>query len=200
MFKTATVVVSTVASVQASYPAQSYSHAGSQAHAASDANAASASHSAAEGAYDADAYAKQTYGSDKDSSWGRSYDSVKAQSFSDEQYARGIEADDDQWAVNYDEYEAADAGSSADAASAEVAVVDTVTVVHDVGHDQHALLPTDDGFAPVKGVSDLVNTETIDARGHYLDAFPALPTIPQQSTYGGYGQQAAHGAYAQPQV
>jgi len=109
MFKTATVVVSSIASVQASYPAQSqYSAAGTQAYGAHDSTAASSAHSAATGGFDADQYAKQTYGSDKDSRWGRSYDSVKAQSFSDEQYARGIEADDDQWAENYDEYESVD--------------------------------------------------------------------------------------------
>ena len=45
------------------------------------------------------------HGSIKAGQWGRSYDSVKAQSFTDEQYARGIDADDDSWAVDYDRWD-----------------------------------------------------------------------------------------------
>ena len=64
MFKTATIVVSTIATVQASYPAQSSSYGSSTAHAAHDDKSASKTHSAAVGGYDNDQYAKQAYGSD----------------------------------------------------------------------------------------------------------------------------------------
>jgi len=183
MFKTASIAVSTIATVQASYPAQSSSYATSDAHAAHDSNSASQAHSAAVGGYDNDQYAQQAYGSDQDDRWGRSYDSVKAQSFTDEQYARGVKADDDQWAVDYDEYTTGDAASSSAAASAESAEAKVVSVY---------VAPTkkDDGFKAVKGTSDLNNYESVDASGHYLDAFPALPTIPQNQQYGNYGQQA----------
>ena len=114
--------------------------------------------------YDNDQHAQQNYGSDRDSRWGRSYDSVKAQSFTDEQYARGVQADDDAWAVDYDEWEAKDAASEKHAASAH----ETSGVVQK--EEPH--------FNKPKGVTDLVNTESISQHGHYLDSFPALPTIP----------------------
>ena len=94
MFKTATIVASAFAvSAEASQPAES-SHS-SSAYGHQDAAAASKSHSAAVAGYDNDQHANQVYGSDRDSRWGRSYDSVKAQSYTDEQYARGVQADDD---------------------------------------------------------------------------------------------------------
>merc|ERR1719507_2665500 len=47
-----------------------------------------------------------------------SYDSVAAKSYDDEQYARKIWADDDQWAEDYDRYQTRDAASHKKAASA----------------------------------------------------------------------------------
>ena len=72
---------------------------------------ASASHGAAKGGYDNDVWAKQAYGSDYDSRWGKSYDSVDAKSYDGEWYARSVRADDDQWAEDYDKYDAGDADS-----------------------------------------------------------------------------------------
>jgi hypothetical protein len=80
---------------------------------------ASAASSQQEGAYDNDEYAKQAYGQDTDSRWGKSYDSVAAQSYDDEQYARKVRADDDQWAEDYDQYRVADTMSRDAAASTE---------------------------------------------------------------------------------
>jgi len=78
---------------------------------------ASASRQAAAGAYDNDEWAKQAYGSDYDSRWGKSYDSVSAKSYDNESYARSVQADDDQWAEDYDRYDARDAASRGAAAS-----------------------------------------------------------------------------------
>ena len=72
---------------------------------------------AARGAYDNDEWAKQAYGSDYDSRWGKSYDSVSAKSYDNESYARAVQADDDQWAEDYDRYDARDAASRGAAAS-----------------------------------------------------------------------------------
>ena len=78
---------------------------------------ASASKQAAAGAYDNDEWAKQAYGSDYDSRWGKSYDSVSAKSYDSESYARAVQADDDQWAEDYDRYDSRDAGAYGQAAS-----------------------------------------------------------------------------------
>ena len=79
---------------------------------------ASASYGAAQGGYDNDVWAKQAYGSDYDSRWGKSYDSVDAKSYDGEWYARSVQADDDQWAEDYDRYNSGDADSYGKAASA----------------------------------------------------------------------------------
>ena len=81
---------------------------------------ASAQHGAAKGGYDNDVWAKQAYGSDFDSRWGKSYDSVDAKSYDGEWYARSVRADDDQWAEDYDKYDAGDADSYGKAASGAV--------------------------------------------------------------------------------
>ena len=65
---------------------------------------ASAARKAAAGAYDNDDWAKQAYGEDSDSRWGKSYDAVKARSYENTEYARWLQADDDQWAEDYDRY------------------------------------------------------------------------------------------------
>ena len=65
---------------------------------------ASASYGAAKSGYDNDVWAKQAYGQDYDSRWGKSYDSVDAKSYDNEQYARSVQADDDQWAEDYDRW------------------------------------------------------------------------------------------------
>lgn len=79
---------------------------------------ASAGQKAAAGAYDADAWAKQAYGSDYDSRWGKSYDFVNANEYDDEQYARKVRADDDQWAEDWDVWSKKDADAYGKAASA----------------------------------------------------------------------------------
>ncbi len=80
---------------------------------------ASAGRGAQQGAYDNDEWAKQAYGQDTDSRWGKSYDSVAAQSYDDEQYARKVRADDDQWAEDYDRYSVKDTMAKDVAASTE---------------------------------------------------------------------------------
>merc|ERR1712060_250075 len=79
---------------------------------------ASGKWAAQQSGYDNDEWAKQAYGSDSDSRWGKSYDSVAAKSYDDEQYARKIWADDDQWAEDYDRYDSRDADRYGQAASA----------------------------------------------------------------------------------
>ena len=142
MFKTASIVVSTIASVQASYPTSQH-YGGSAAHAHSDSKSASVAHSAAVGGYDNDQYAKQAYGSDQDSRWGRSYDSVKAQSFTDEQYVRGVDADDDSWAVDYDRWDNEEKEAKEEGASS--------TEVKGGDKDEPV-------FNKPKGVTDIVDT------------------------------------------
>ena len=51
---------------------------------------ASGTQQAAQGSYDNDEWAKQAYGSDYDSRWGKSYDSVSAKSYANESYARKL--------------------------------------------------------------------------------------------------------------
>jgi len=101
------------------YGKQSYgSQAGYGQTAAKD-KGASTEYSAAQGAYDNDEWAKQAYGRDFDSRWGKSYDSVAANSYDDEQYARKVRADDDMWAEDYDKRTEKDADAYGQAASAE---------------------------------------------------------------------------------
>ena len=80
---------------------------------------ASAEHGAAAGAYDNDTWAKQAYGIDTDSRWGKSYDSVDAKSYDNEQYARKVQADDDQWAENYNQWDRRGAQGYGKAASTQ---------------------------------------------------------------------------------
>jgi hypothetical protein len=56
----------------------------------SDWQGASRGNKAAQGQYDNDAWAKQANGSDTDSRWGKSYDSVKARSYDGTRYARWL--------------------------------------------------------------------------------------------------------------
>ena len=79
---------------------------------------ASKGSAAAKGGYDNDAWAKQAYGVDTDSRWGKSYDSVAAKSYDNEEYARKVQADDDQWAEDYDRWTAKDTKGYGNAASA----------------------------------------------------------------------------------
>jgi hypothetical protein len=76
---------------------------------------------AAMSGYDNDEWAKQAYGSDYDSRWGKSYDSVAARSYDNEHYAREVRADDDQWAEDYDTTWAGKADAYGNAASAQAA-------------------------------------------------------------------------------
>merc|ERR1712037_788183 len=57
------------------------------------------------------------YGQDQDARWGKSYDSVSARSYDNKKYARWLQADDDQWAEDYDRFDDADAGAYGKAAS-----------------------------------------------------------------------------------
>ena len=82
-----------------------------------DKTKASEADSAAQGGYDNDAWAKQAYGSDYDSRWGKSYDSVAAKSYDNEHYAKSVRADDDQWAEDYDKWAKTDDGAYGSAAS-----------------------------------------------------------------------------------
>ena len=91
-------------------------------------NAASASYKAAQQGYDNDVWAKQAYGQDYDSRWGKSYDFVDAKSYDNEQYARQVRADDDQWAEDYDRWYNRDVQGYGRAASAEVNEADQVSV------------------------------------------------------------------------
>merc|ERR1711894_804118 len=61
----------------------------------------------------------QASGSDFDSRWGKSYDFVDANSYDDEQYARKVRADDDQWAEDYDRRTNMDVDTYGAAASTE---------------------------------------------------------------------------------
>ena len=65
-------------------------------------NAASASYGASGSGYDNDAWAKLAHSSDYDSRYGKSYDFVNAKSYDNEEYARKVRADDDQWAEDFD--------------------------------------------------------------------------------------------------
>merc|ERR1712160_163157 len=47
---------------------------------------------------ESDQFSKSQYDSDFDSRYGKSYDFVEANEYDDEQYARKVRADDDQWA------------------------------------------------------------------------------------------------------
>ena len=85
--------------------------------AASTWEGASKGYGAAKLGYDNDAFAKQAYGQDADSRYGKSYDSVSARSYDNEKYARWLQADDDQWAEDYDAFENDDAGAYGKAAS-----------------------------------------------------------------------------------
>ena len=69
--------------------------------------------------YDNDSHAKQAYGSDTDSRYGKSYDFVQANEYDDEQHARKVRADDDQWAEDRDVYVQKDIYGYGAAASAE---------------------------------------------------------------------------------
>ena len=74
--------------------------------------------SAAINAADNDEYAKQGHGLDTDTRWGKSYDMVKARSYSNEKYARWLQADDDVWGEDYDQLREGDTGAYGKAASA----------------------------------------------------------------------------------
>jgi len=102
--------------VKGGHAAASASQAGR--YAEKDHDKASRGRAAARAGYDNDEWAKQAYGSDYDSRWGKSYDSVNAKSYDNEQYARAIQADDDQWAEDYDRYDDRDATGYGRAASA----------------------------------------------------------------------------------
>ena len=80
---------------------------------------ASTAHAAAALGYDNDEWAKQAYGRDMDTRWGKSYDFVDANSYDDEQYARKVRADDDQWAEDYDRRTSMDHDAIGAAASTE---------------------------------------------------------------------------------
>ena len=166
MFKTASLVVSTIACAQAaSDPAEHVSVA------QGNDGVETASESHAEGVLEtaADEHDKGKFKQSIAGQWSLSYDSVKAQSFTNEQYVRGVDADDDSWAVDYDRWETEDKEAKEEGASS--------TEVKDGDKDEPV-------FKKPKGVSDIVDTQAVGPQGHYLDAFPALPVIPIQPSAG----------------
>ena len=181
MFKTATIVVSTIACAQAaSDPAEHVE----VAHGEDGVQTASDSYVDGVEEKEANEHDIGQFKQNVAGQWGRSFDSVKAQSFTDEQYVRGIDADDDSWAVDYDKWETEEKASKAEGASS--------TEVKGGDEDEPV-------FNKPKGVSDIVNTQAVGAGGHYLDAFPALPTIPVNASAGyssgntGFGHAASAG-------
>jgi len=74
---------------------------------------------ASQAGYDNDSWSKNAYGQDTDSRWGKSYDFVNANEYDDEQYARKVRADDDQWAEDYDVWTQKDQNQYAQKASVE---------------------------------------------------------------------------------
>jgi len=68
---------------------------------------------------ESDQFSKSQYDSDFDSRYGKSYDFVEANEYDDEQYARKVRADDDQWAEDRRERAYGNAYGYAKAASVE---------------------------------------------------------------------------------
>ena len=134
--------------------------------------AASDENSAAVSGHDNDEYAKQSYGQDTDFAWGKSYDSVKANSYDDEQYERAIHLDDDWWAEDYDSYEGEDEEGYDEAASSKVSADGKVTVT---------VTPK-----KAKGDKEEAYEEEEDDGSHYLDGFD-IPHIPQEVHQTHYG-------------
>jgi len=79
-----------------------YAQGGAYANGMESDNSASASYGAARAGYDNDEWAKLAHSSDYDSRYGKSYDFVNAKSYDNEEYARKVRADDDQWAEDFD--------------------------------------------------------------------------------------------------
>merc|ERR1712060_701825 len=92
---------------------------GSYGHADTVWKGASKASAQAKAGYDNDAWAKQAYGSDADSRWGKSYDNVSAKSYANESFARDVKADDDQWGEDYDRWTNEDDYEYANGASKE---------------------------------------------------------------------------------
>ena len=139
MFKTASIVVSTIACAQAaSDPAEQVS----VAHGNDGVDHASESHVEGVEEAESDEHAKGTFKQNVAGQWGRSFDSVKAQSFTDEQYVRGVDADDDSWAVDYDRWDNEEKEAKEEGASST-----------EVSGDKDEPV-----FNKPKGVTDIVNT------------------------------------------
>lgn len=168
MFKSAAFATTLVSTVLASS-----GHYGKDTHTSAYGNvsgshkAASDDHSAAVSGHDNDEHATQSYGQDTDFAWGKSYDSIKANSYDDEQYERSTFADDDYWAEDYDDWSSADADEYGEAASEEKSEDDKVTVTVSKGKI--------DG----KNAAVAVAIEDEEDEGHYLDGFD-IPSIPQE--------------------
>ena len=131
---------------------------------------ASATKQAAAGAYDNDEWAKQAYGSDYDSRWGKSYDSVSAKSYDNESYARAVQADDDQWAEDYDRYDTKDAGQYGQAASKWGKDADSVSRGYGHGYGKSASL-TKQGGATYDAASEAGNAGYWGKSGSDWDAY-----------------------------
>ena len=81
-------------------------------------SASSSAFGAAQKGYDNDEWAQQSAGSSRDSLYGKSYDSVAANEYTDEQYARGQRAKDNQSAFRFNSWGNTDLASSGAAKSA----------------------------------------------------------------------------------
>ena len=146
---------------------------------------------------DNDENAKQAYGRDRDTRWGRTYDRVQANSFDDVHYEREIWADDDEWAENGNGYAEESADADEEAASEkkedEVKTTTTITVKQpDVKAEADPLAKVEKSLdAVAKGSSEIHGKADV-----HVPHVPATSYIPQSQGYGqvqSYGQNLGYG-------
>jgi hypothetical protein len=161
--------------------------------------AASTETAAAESAYDGDEWAKQAYGADSDSRWGKSYDSIEVNTFEDEQYSRSIQADDDMWAEDKDvvlESDAAEAGEAAsiEASQAEVTVTEKKPVAVEIGSYEAQAAPAKVSHAAADYADAAKTFGSLAAKRDQQRAYDRQLGYGAQG-YGrqGYGRQQGYG-------
>lgn len=161
--------------------------------------AASTETAAAESAYDGDEWAKQAYGADSDSRWGKSYDSIEVNTFEDEQYSRSIHADDDMWAEDKDvviESDAAEAGEAAsiEASQAEVTVTEKKPVAVEIGSYEAQAAPAKVSHAAADYADAAKTFGSLAAKRNQQRAYDRQQGYGAQG-YGrqGYGRQQGYG-------
>ena len=179
-----------LAAADTGYGATGYAGASYSGAAGAKATAASASSGAAASGYDNDQWAKQASASDYDSRWGKSYDSVEAKSYDDEQYHRKVRADDDQWATDRDQYSSKEADSKQAAASKVTQAPVKKTVSHvpvknvHAAHGIHGLHGSSHGAHAAHGLQQKAYGNQAYGYGNQARGYGV-----QQRGYGGYGQQ-----------